>query len=240
MTSYAHRVETTIKRIAKFGRDYAVSVSWGKDSVAMLHLAALALGRVTAVHGRYSPNEELPDIPAVRDAVLSKLSGAVDYVEVPVYGDWEIFERAGKFFTTPETSKDRALINEWKNDFVHALEDVARAAGCIGMMIGMAGHESHARRLNIAMRGDRYQARNRMPTLLPLARWSADDVITYHLQRGLPWLHIYDVADDPRQARSEFAFAAGGGDAIRRHGAWLEWRKAYPDLWHKWTTKWLI
>jgi lysylphosphatidylglycerol synthetase-like protein (DUF2156 family) len=70
----AHRATArkSIDLIASQGASYAVSVSWGKDSVALLHLAAQALGHVTAIHGRYSPNEELPDIPAVRDAVLPR------------------------------------------------------------------------------------------------------------------------------------------------------------------------
>lgn len=54
-----------------------------------------------------------------------------------------------------------------------------------------------------------------------------------------PWLRIYDQAADPRRARSEFAFAAGGGDAIRRHGAWEAWRQAYPELWGRWQARWL-
>ena len=77
-SSGAHikRVDATIARIAATGRAYAVSVSWGKDSVALLDLAVRALGRVVAVHGRYSPHEELPDIPRVRDAVLARLGAS--------------------------------------------------------------------------------------------------------------------------------------------------------------------
>jgi len=64
----------------------------------MLHLACRTLGHVVAVHGRYSENEELPDIPEIRDQVLGLLGSSVTYIEVPVWGDWEIFERAGRFF----------------------------------------------------------------------------------------------------------------------------------------------
>jgi 3'-phosphoadenosine 5'-phosphosulfate sulfotransferase (PAPS reductase)/FAD synthetase len=220
--------------------DYAVSVSWGKDSVAMLHAAAMTLGHVIAVHGRYSPQEELPDIPLVRDAVLSVLGDRITYIEVKVWGDWELYKRAGRFFWKPETSEDRALLRAWKDDFVRTLEDAARQAGARGMMIGMCAHESKARRINIAMRGEAYQAKDRLPTLLPLARWSADDVCAYHAANGLPWLRIYDVAADPRTARSELSFATGGGDAIRRHGAFAEWEAAYPSLVREWAAVWPI
>ena len=218
---------------------YAVSISWGKDSVAMLHLACRTLGHVVAVHGRYSANEELQDIPEIRDKVLGLLGSSVTYIEVPVWGDWEIFERAGRFFLEPETPEERAILKAWKAEFVAAIEGAAVAAGAAGVMIGMSAHESHGRRMNIAVRGEHYPASGRVPTLLPLARWSADDVCAYHAAYDLPWLRIYEQADDPRRARSEFAFAAGGGDAIRRHGAWEAWRAAYPELWGRWQARWL-
>ena len=217
---------------------YAVSISWGKDSVALLHLACQTCPPVLAVHGRYSPHEELPDIPLIRDRVLALLGERVHYVEVPVWGDWELFERAGRFFLSPETPDERALLRAWKTEFVAAIEGAAVHAGAPGVMLGMSAHESHGRRLHIAVRGEHYTARGRLPTLLPLARWSADDVCAYHLAHGLPWLRIYEEADDPRRARSEFAFACGGGDAIRRHGAWNAWRRTYPALWRQWQARW--
>jgi len=47
-------------------------------------------------------------------------------------------------------------------------------------------------------------------------------------------------ADDPRQARSEFAFVAGAGDATRRHGGWVAWKQSYPELFRVWQKKWGI
>lgn len=219
---------------------FAVSVSWGKDSVVMLHLACQTLGRVVAVHGRYSSNEELPDIPEIRDRILAMLGDRVTYVEAPVWGDWEIFERAGRFFLAPETPREHAILKAWKSEFVSAIENEAVRNGATGMMIGSCAHESRARQLNIAMRGDSYTAKGRIPTLLPLARWRADDICAYHVANKLPWLRIYEQAEDPRRARSEFAFAAGGGDAIRRHGAFEQWRNVYPDLYRHWQKRWGI
>jgi len=231
--AYLRRIERTAALMCAHP-GFAVSVSWGKDSVAMLHLAATKIGHVVAVHGRYSRHDELPDIPVVRDSVLEMLGDRVTYIEVPVWGDWELYQRAGRFFWEPETPEDRALLREWKQDFVQAIESAAKKAGARGMMIGMCAHESKARRLNVAVRGEAYQVTDRLPTLLPLARWSADDVCAYHAANGLPWLHIYDVAADPRTARSELSFASWCVDAIRRHGALTEWESAYPNLVRQW------
>ena len=239
--AHIKRVDATIARIASAGRGYAVSVSWGKDSVVMLDLAVKALGHVVAVHARYPEPEELPDIPTVRDAILARIGNHISYEEVAAKGEWEIYEKAGRFFLTAETKEERAILRQRKIEHIAALEGAAAKHGARGMMVGTAAHESYARRMNVAVRGDHYQAIKRtLPTLLPLARWDADDVIAYHLGNSLPWLHVYDVADDPRRARSEFAFVCGAGEKTRRHGGWDEWASAYPELWRTWQARWGI
>ena len=239
-SAYRSRVARTMELIAKHP-DYGVSCSWGKDSLCVLHMAHEVNGHVIARHGRYSENEELPDIPLVRDSFLSRFP-MVQYQEVPVYGDWEIYEKAGRFFLEPESPLEKKLLSDWHRDLRESLDDAILSAGAKGKMLGLAAHESHGRRMNVLTRGDHYQAKNdAIPKLLPLANWSPKDVWAYMLSNDLPRLRIYDVAKDPERARSEFAFAvigASAANAIMRHGAWKEWATAYPDLWRKWITKW--
>jgi hypothetical protein len=45
--------------------------------------------------------------------------------------------------------------------------------------------------------------------------------------------------DHARSIRDPIKTMAGGGDAIRRHGAWDAWRAAYPELWGRWQARWL-
>lgn len=238
---YQRRLAVARARIAEHP-DYAVSVSWGKDSVVMLDLAVTTLGQAPAIHARYSPQEEFPDLPAVRDAILARYGGAVRYIEVPMPGEWDIFEQVGHAFTAAETPAERAAWRDWQRTFTDRLTDATRAAGCTGQMIGLASHESRARRLNRARRGHHYQATGRLPTLLPICDLHADDIIAHHAARDLPWLHIYDSAADPRRARSEVCLLAadGASDAIRRHGAWHEWAIAYPDWWRVWQQRWRL
>lgn len=215
---------------------YAVSVSWGKDSVVMLHMAARHGHRVMAVHGRYSSNEELPDIRLVRDGVLSMID--IDYVETPVRGDWEVAEIVGHPLWEAETLEQRVLLKKIRIEFVNNLEVAAVGLGAVGMAIGLSAHESRARRFNAAIRGHHYCVAGRLPTLAPLQWLTPDDVLAYHIEHGLPWLHIYDVADDPRRARSELSMATGAGDPMRRMSQWNDLRAAYPDLCSKWIARW--
>lgn len=224
--------------------DYGVSVSWGKDSLCVLHLALSVHGHAKAVHGRYSSMEELPDIPSVRDAFLSIYGKNVEYIETPLWGDWELYHRAGRFFLSPETKAERQLLAEWHNQIRQQLDDAMQSVGAKGKIIGLAAHESHGRKMNIVVRGSHYQSSDEsMPKLLPIAHWHPADVWAYMLTHDLPRLKIYDAAKDPERARSEFAFAVIGkdaADAIRRHGAWREWADCYPDFWSKWVMQWPV
>lgn len=108
-------------------------------------------------------------------------------------------------------------------------------------MLGLAAHESRGRAMNVRKRGAHYKTANeQLPKLLPIAHWQPPDVWAYMLEHDLPRLRIYDMAEDPERARSEVAFAAigSGADAIRRHGAWQEWARCYPELWARWVERW--
>lgn len=214
--------------------DYAVACSWGKDSTALLHLAWSARPGVAAINARYSDAERLPDTDAVRDAALARLPG-LRYAEASLPGEWEMYERAGGFFMDATNAAERAAVAWWRARFVAGMGAAAGALGASGTFLGLRADESRARRLNLATHGDSYTRRgDGQAVALPLARWSARDVWAYLVLHGLPWLRMYDAAQDRERARSAFCFATGGAGAIWRHGAWEEWRAAYPDHFAAW------
>ncbi len=234
---YRRRVDAARQMIADHP-GYAVSCSWGKDSLCILHMVLDVHGSATAVHARYSENEELPDIPKVRDSFLNRFP--VDYREISVWGDWEIYERAGRFFLEPETKEERKIVSDWHQQLVEGLDKAVIDLGASGKILGLAAHESRARTMNIRKRGAHYKTKFEiLPKLLPIAHWHPADVWAYMLSYDLPRLRIYDMANNPERARSEVAFAAigAGADAIRRHGAWQEWSRCYPELWAKWVLR---
>ena len=237
---YKQRLQRALSMIAEHS-DYCVSISWGKDSLCILHMALEVHGSALAVHGRYSENEELPDMPSIRKSFLER-HPFVSYSEVKVWGDWEIYRRAGRFFLAPESTEERKIIADWHDEFMVEIDKEMIRVGGKGKILGLAAHESHSRAMNIYKRGEHYQTKSEsIPKLLPIAHWKPEDVWAYMLSNDLPRLKIYDFADDPERARSEVAFAAIGAeaaDAIRRHGAWRLWADCYPELWKKWVTQW--
>jgi 3'-phosphoadenosine 5'-phosphosulfate sulfotransferase (PAPS reductase)/FAD synthetase len=234
------RVERTKRIIADYPT-YGVSVSWGKDSVVLLHLWLSVHGKAVAAHGRYGPQEELPDIPVVRDAFLSRFEG-VTYKEVPVQGDWDVYEKAGRFFLYPESEREVALLKDWHTGLRSAMDETMIALGCDGKAIGLSAHESQGRKMNFFARGHHYHAKDeRIPKLQPIAHWIAQDVLAYALLHGLPLLRAYTESPNPERARSEVAFAVIGGrqaEKIRSKGEWQEWARIYPDLWAVWVNRW--
>ena len=217
--------------------DYVVSTSWGKDSVVCLHLAATVHPHIPIINARYpNPAERFADMDVVRDKVLSRSDmQSVRYLEVDTPGEWEMYERAGGGFSQAETAIQREATKWWKDNFTENMRKARDSFDCIGVFLGLRAEESHARRMNIAVRGNDYEQKSGDLIALPLANWKGCDIWSYIAAHDLPYLRIYDQATCGRErARSGFVFATGGAGAIRRHGVWDDWRRVYPQEFNAW------
>ena len=232
--SYRKRIASATQLI--YGNpNHCVSVSWGKDSVVMLHLAASVLDRVKAVHGRYRQEaEQFEDMDFVRDQMLAKLQN-IDYSEASVTGNWQMYERVDHFFLESETAREREAHTWYRK--LWAAEMSALTGDKV--MIGMRPEESRIRRMLVARFGAEYTTKAGRSTVLPLVGWGAKDVWAYIVSNDLPWLKIYDVARSRDKARSDFAFGESGVSVgLMRQGQWLEWRDAYPNHFAVWINRW--
>jgi len=217
-----------------------VSTSWGKDSVVLLHLAAVVRPTIAVINARYpNPAERFDDMDRVRDAMLARADMAdVRYAEVATPGEWEMYERAGGGFAEAVTPEQREAARWWKQNFTQAMGAAMRAAGGDAVALGLRAEESHARRMNVATHGRDYTRKDGLRVVLPIANWSGRDVWAYLVSRDLPWLRIYDECTCKREvARSGFVFATGGGGAIRRHGVWDDWRRVYRTEFAAWLAR---
>lgn len=220
--------------------DYAVSASWGKDSCVMLHLAAQVHKDLLAVNGRFkNPNERVDDSDKVRDAMLARDDMFhVNYHEIEVMGEWEMFEMAGEAFTTPITDAHKKAFKAWQDDFTTKMTEAVTSRGCVGTFVGLRQEESNNRRMNIAMRGDDYTKADGSKICLPIARWSGLDIWAYIVTHELPYLPFYDNSILGRErARSEFIFGSTIANTAKRHGVWEDWKLNYPKEFNAWMTR---
>lgn len=234
--TYVRRLAAAME-IIRSGAGCCVSVSWGKDSVALLHLAVTVRPDIAVLNARYpNPAERFSDMDRVRDAVLSRPEMArVRYREVLTPGEWEMYERAGGGFSEAASPEQREACKWWKDEMVRNMGAVRDGFGCSGTMLGLRAGESHARLMNALTHGHDYTRRDGSRIVLPLSRWSGRDVWAYLVSHDLPWLRIYDEATAGRErARSGFVFATSGSDALRRHGVWDDWCRTYPYEYSAW------
>lgn len=236
--SYQSKVDKALALIASHD-DYAVSVSWGKDSIVLLHLCATVYPNITALHGRYGNiNEHIADTDRVRDAMLMLLPD-IDYHEIPIAGEWDMFERAGGAFGIPVTDAQKQAYKWWvDNKWSAKSADALAKHGKNGSFVGMRQEESKARRMTIAKRGKDYTKANGDKMCLPLAHWTGKDIWAYIFSHNLPYLTAYDNANTNRErVRSEFVFSGQSADALKRHGVWQDWQKCYPNEFNAWMAR---
>jgi len=210
--------------------DVPAAISWGKDSTVLAHLAAETPGR-QLINARYpNPAERLADMDRVRDLVLARSDmEGVHYEERLIPGEWEMYKRAGGFFSSPTTPGQRSATRWWRR----ALDEGMRCGDSV--LLGLRAGESRGRALRVACWGDDHTRRDGLRVILPLARWTGRDIWAYLVTHNLPWLRIYDVASCGRErARSGFVWATGAGETTRRHGVWRDWQAAYPSEFAAW------
>ena len=232
--AHRNKVARAMSLIAEH-RDYAVSISWGKDSGVMLHMAAMACPTIRVINIRY-PHwaERLADHDRVRDEMLARPEmAAVRYIELPAPGMWQAYEKFG--IHDNDTTGGRAATAWFDRQFNAAFEAVEGA----GHIVGMRAGESQRRAWNILKRGVHYQRQDGRRMLLPLAGWSGKDVWAYTATHGLPYLRIYDHAiyDRDRQ-RSEIALSSTQNRRLHAQGEFQAWQMCYPAEFQAWCDRW--
>lgn len=235
VAAFAHMQSSAFKRkLAATQRlvldnpSYCMSVSFGKDSNVMLHIAAQLLPNIDLFHVRYNdPLERLPDLDSIADQML-QICPNTNLHQSSCAGELDMYKKLGRFFAEAETSEQKALVAEFKRGFEAAISTLI--GGYAGTFIGMRAGESFFRRCVVAKKGNHYDAAGRAyKTCLPLAYWSNQDIWAYTIAHNLPFLQIYKCADSWDDARSDFSFAVSGGAG--RYGMYSGYKKSYPEWW---------
>ena len=230
LPAHQRHVETAKQAVAHALRCepglWAVGISGGKDSTCLIDLCHSAGWRGPAFHMRFA--ETPPENTALCLALADRYSIELQIADLP--GELDVYERLGHFFVHAESTEERAAVAEMVRGYKVGADEFAEQRGHHGQFWGMRAAESKHRAITVARKGVLYRTRSRRTvTCLPLARWSDRDIWAYTVSRDLPWLSIYDTADDRDRARSEFVFL--GCEALWRHGQGALLRRHDPAWW---------
>lgn len=215
-------------------RSYA-SCSWGKDSIVMLHLIMQELPGIDVLNIICGEYDDWPDTSRVQGEFLKRFKINL-HIEnaMPVT---ECYRMAGGFYVFPETEIQKEADRLYSRSFIEAIDRFAEEIGADLAFIGLRAEESKRRWMLLKSRGDTFYAKTRgLVECFPLAGWSGRDIWAYIFSNDLPYLDLYDLADDRERARNGAAFAANvpvyGGEA-HYNGQLALLKHWYPDLFNR-------
>ena len=205
---FSQKAINTIGEFLKNGSCY-FSTSWGKDSVASIHLAWRLLGESLRVWNiRVTPNRN-PYCDIVRDMFLSRFK--IEYHEVVV--DYSHIIKAEK--TLSQYNKETDRLWHW------AIRKIQVESGTMRHCLGIRANESNVRLLRCL------RWRNNSPNgCAPLAWWKAEDVFGYLNYHDLPIHPNYAMLGGGRWDRHHLRVAEIGDSHGRGIGR-NEWEKEY-------------
>lgn len=220
----------------KFG-PLAISVSWGKDSLVMLHLAMeLSLPIVWLYGGEF---DDWPDTENVARQFCQRWPVTIHQVGcMPIT---ECYRFAGGFYVFAETSEQKRADRLYSNSFVDTITATIKDIGRSGSFIGLRAEESKGRLRLLRSRGQvLYSKIYQLWESFPLAWWTGKDIWAYIFSNDIPYSKMYDLYPDRERARNGAMFAAtvpnvGGIDTY--FGQFALVKRYYPELFNRFATE---
>lgn len=195
-------------------RDPYVSVSWGKDSVCLAHLAVQhhQRGGRRLPHLRFScPELDPPRSSLVRDSFLARFSDHLTYEEVEL-----------RLSSPPVYGGDGLVLDEWEDDvFCPAWFEAIVRHDYDSYMMGLRADESAGRRKRL-----KYYGLSTDVASAPISRWTAADVWAYLAVHDLPIHPVYAMSMGGRLDRDWLRVCFQG----LTDGAWkgrADWERIY-------------
>lgn len=233
-------VEEAIRRARAAGLPdgFCLSISGGKDSTDMWHLAAVEMG-VPCVAVSEKDDLDFPGEEAYLRALAALWGVRLEVVHPPVSPAAFIasLAAAGQLHAGDDIHARAAALS--KTCFYDVIEPAV--AGYAVVALGLRAEESGIRRHVLASKGAVYELRGKRkggaPAQFrcnPLARWTALDVYAYAVSRGFDQLHVYRCIgfmhrDEPGRLRKSWWLP--GSSSARGQVAWLH--RYYPALYRQ-------
>jgi 3'-phosphoadenosine 5'-phosphosulfate sulfotransferase (PAPS reductase)/FAD synthetase len=223
LAAHLRRVDASldaIRRAAEIG-PIGVCYSGGKDSTVTLDLVRRVVPDAPAAF--FDSGCELDSTLAmVAHVGAVTIHPRITMLDMARYAGWWGYKHP----VDPGCPFDakRIVIEEPSEAFVvrHRLRVVAH---------GIRGEESGARGKHTRARGELYEGADRTWYVMPIARWSLEDVWAYIASRELRYNRAYDDMSDARIARDGQRVATLLGDRGSGWGRHAMLRRYAPDRW---------
>lgn len=238
LREFKHRAERS-KRIihsalTASSRPY-VACSWGKDSVCLLHLVCQKMPTVDVIWVQTDDYDEWPGTDKVAEQFAEMYPINIHTVQaMPVT---ECYRQVGGFYVFPETEEQRKADRQYADSFIQAITGKAKELNCDVAFIGLRRQESKGRDWLLRSRGDTFYAKTYgIMECMPIGDWTGRDVWAYIAKHNLPYLELYDLAEDREWARNGAMFAANVpeyGGAMHYRGQLAALKGMYPGLFNQ-------
>lgn len=238
---YMRRVDeamTWIERGQQVMAAPCVSLSFGKDSTAMVHLLLTVLPEIPIFYVNCGEFDEWPDTARVKQEFMARFPCRL--VELPGPSLMATYRAIGDFLTYSyqETAAVRQAKRDYNASLGHILDNAVKEHGCDGSFIGIRADESNGRLRLFRARGQLYFAKERGAWAChPLMKWSGRDVWAYIVQHDLPYNALYDIDPRGRQLARNGAMFGGAQQTYAGRAAYLGRlayiRKMYPDWFNR-------
>lgn len=219
---FRRRVDASIRAIeqaARIGR-VGVAFSGGKDSTVTLDLVRRVLPDAPAAF--FDSGAELPStLELVARMGATVITPRMSMLDMARYAGW--WDYAEPVDAGCPFDAKRVVIEEPSEAFVvrSRLRVLAH---------GLRGQESSGRAAH-ASRGDLYEGADRTWYLMPIIRWSLEDVWAYIASRELPYNSAYDRMAEARIPRESQRVATLLGERGSGWGRHALLRRAEPERW---------
>ena len=184
-----------IIRAIKSSNIHSVSLSWGKDSVVMLHLIRTICHKSLVVFA--DTGIEYPETYTYRDKMLKEVFNEdIKYFETkPIKTFWKCVEEYGY----PHNRKEKGKVRQPRCCIYlkeKPLDDFQKENAVDTIFMGLQGTESmNRRRLFMRLGGYYHRKTTHQWVCLPLAIWTNDDVKRYVKENNVPINPLYSKMD---------------------------------------------
>lgn len=235
---FRYRVEGArqiIRNALEISRKPYVACSWGKDSICLLHLVVQERPDVDVIWIRSDEFDEWPNTDRIANEFAGRWPISLHTARTMPVTD--CYRQTGGFYVFAETAGQKEADRQYSREFIKAIISRARNIDSDLAFIGLRQEESFGRRVMLRKMGNTFFAKsNEITESFPLSDWTGKDVWAYIAVNDLPYLALYDLAEDRERARNGAMFAANVpsyGGAMHYNGQLAALKKIYPDLFNR-------